>query len=79
MNEDYRIKLTEFLNPYIEVKQVGIQDGIMTERAIRQGLKLLVKEGLFSSSELRKEILKQYGIIIPELLQEVDNEKRMED
>jgi hypothetical protein len=72
MNEDYRKKLTEFLNPYIEVEPVGLQNGIMTERAIRQGLKLLVKEGLFSSSELRKEILKQYGIIISELLQEVD-------
>jgi hypothetical protein len=72
MNEEYRKKLTEFLNPYIEVEQVGLQDGIMTERAIRQGLKLLIKEGLFSYVELRKEILKQYGIIIPELLQEVE-------
>jgi hypothetical protein len=72
MNEDYRIKLTEFLNPYIEVEPVGMQNGIMTERAIRQGLRLLIKERLFSSIELRKEIIKQCGIIIPEILREVD-------
>lgn len=50
MNEDYRKRLTEFLKLYIEVEPVGMQNGIMTERAI-----------------------KQCGIIIPELLQEVEN------
>jgi hypothetical protein len=77
MNEEYKKKLTEFLNPYIEVKQVGMQDGIMTERAIRQGLKLLIKEGLFSTAELKKEILKQYGIIIPDLGKEEKNAEKL--
>lgn len=74
MNEEYRAKITEFLNPYIEVEPVGIEDGIMTEKAIIQGLKLLINLGIFTYTELKKEISKEYEIIIPWLGKEEKNE-----
>lgn len=64
MTSDYKAKLTEFLNSYIDVEPKGLEDGIMIEKAIRQGLKLLVNEGFYTRDELRKLLLSRYGILV---------------
>lgn len=62
MTEAYKTKLAEFI-----ANHVNILDGkhsFQEEEVVRQSIALLLKEKAFTVDELRKQALKEQGIII---------------
>ena len=63
MTNDYRNKIADFISEYIDT----INGGKYTDDdVIRQSIKILIAEKVFTVDGLRRQALKDYEIIIPE-------------
>ena len=63
MTDDYRKGIGKFLENYIDI----VVDGYSydNEEVIKQGIKALIKEGIFSAEELQRAALKECRVLIP--------------
>ena len=52
MSDEYRERIAEFLSQYIDILDCKL--GYGDERVIRQGIKLLIEQNIFSKSGLKK-------------------------
>lgn len=63
MSDDFRNKLAAFISEYIDT----INGGKYTDDdVIRQSIKILITENVFTVNGLRKQAIKDYQILIPE-------------
>lgn len=62
ISDDFRNKLAGFISEYIDT----INGGKYTDNdVIRQSIKILITENVFTVESLRKQALKDYQILIP--------------
>ena len=62
MSEEYRKRIGEFLQNYIDITDTKREWQYSDERVIYQGIALLL--GIFTAEELKREMLKEVGVII---------------
>lgn len=62
MSEEYRKRIGEFLRNYIDITDTKREWQYSDERVIYQGIALLL--GIFTAEELKREMLKEAGVII---------------
>ncbi len=63
ISDDFRNKLAGFISEYID----AINGGKYTDDdVIRQSIKILITENVFTIESLRKQALKDHQILIPE-------------
>ena len=62
MSDEYRERIAEFLSQYIDILDCKL--GYGDERVIRQGIKLLSEQNIVSKSGLKKELMRQQGIVL---------------
>lgn len=62
MSDEYRERIAEFLSQYIDVLDCRL--GYGDERVIRQGIKLLIEQNIFSKKQIKKELMRQQGIVL---------------
>ena len=63
MADEYRKGIGSFLSNYIDITADGY--GYDDENVIKQGIKALVKEGVFSAKKLQKRALNESSVLIP--------------
>lgn len=63
MSEEYRKRIAKFLSKYIDIQDCRI--GYGDDRVIRQGLKALIENNIFSVRELQKQAVKEANVLIP--------------
>lgn len=64
MNEEYRKRIGEFLMNYIDIADTKREWQYSDERIIYQGIALLLDNGVFTFEELKREMLKEVGVIL---------------
>ena len=62
MSEEYRKRIGEFLQNYIDITDTKREWQYSDERVIYQGIALLLS--IFTAEELKREMLKEVGVII---------------
>jgi hypothetical protein len=62
--DNVKVPLSEFLFEYVKLPEHPNME-IMPDHIIQQSIKFLIKEGVFTEDELREELLKSKGIIVP--------------
>ena len=62
MTDDYRERIGKFLKNYIDI----VVDGYSydNKEVIKQGIKALIKEGIFSAEELQRAAIKECHVLI---------------
>lgn len=63
MTEEYRERLADFVSKYVDLKDNRF--GYGHDKVIRQAVKMLIDEGIFTKESLIKAAAKQCGVIIP--------------
>jgi hypothetical protein len=65
MSDLFRERMTLFLMGYVNVPTLCTNcDGIMFDAPIKQGLKVIVRDGIMTPIEITKELLKR-DVILP--------------
>ena len=62
MSEEYRKRIGEFLQNYIDITDTKREWQYSDERVIYEGIALLLS--IFTAEELKREMLKEAGVII---------------
>lgn len=62
MSEEYRKRIAKFLSKYIDIQDCKI--GYGDDRVIRQGIKALIENDIFSVRELQKRAVKEADVLI---------------
>ena len=62
MSDEFRERIANFISIYADITDCKL--GYGDEKVIRQGIKLLIEEKIFSVSGLKKELMRQQRIIV---------------
>lgn len=63
MTEEFRKRIAKFLSNYIDV--LDCKRGYGDNDVIRQGIKALIKNDVFSVRELQKQAIKEADVLMP--------------
>lgn len=63
MTEEYRKRIAKFLSKYIDINDSRL--GYGDHKVIRQGIKALIKNNIFSVRELQIQAGKEADVLIP--------------
>jgi len=61
--DNIRKPLSEFLLEYVDAYR--LDRAVLPDNYIKASIKLLIDEGVFTEDELREELFKSKGIIVP--------------
>lgn len=63
MLEEYRKRIAKFLSKYIDILDCKV--GYGDDEVIKQGIKALIENDIFSVRELQKQAVKEANVLIP--------------